>query len=71
MLDIVASYNSMQFHRKLMIQLQENGEKPHFGPDLDLLGSNSGHQTFLKNLALLVTRYHVAYHHVQYNIRKN
>ena len=71
MLDTVASYNSMQFHRKLMIQLQENGEKPHFGPDLGLLGSNSGHQTFLKNLALLVTRYHVAYHHVQYNIRKN
>ena len=54
-----------------MIQLQKNGEKPHFGPDLGLLGSNSGHQTFLKNLALLVPRYHVTYHHVQYNIRKN
>ena len=34
MLDIVASYHFMQFHGKLMIQTQENGEKPHFGPNL-------------------------------------
>ena len=36
MLDIVASYHFMQFHGKLMIQTQENGEKPHFGPNLGL-----------------------------------
>ena len=29
MLDIVASYDPA-----LMIQTQENGKKPHFGPDL-------------------------------------
>ena len=26
--------------------MQENGEKPHFGPDLRPLGPNSGHQFF-------------------------
>ena len=34
MLDIVASYHSMQFQGKPMIQTQEKGEGPHFGPDL-------------------------------------
>ena len=28
-----------------MIQTQENGEKPHFGPDLDPLSSNSKTKT--------------------------
>ena len=45
-----------------MIQTQENGEKPHFGPDLVPLSPNSGHHFFnffsLKKLALAVTRYH-------------
>ena len=41
MLDIVASYHRIQFQGKLMIQTQENGEKPNFGPDLDPLGPNS------------------------------
>ena len=34
MLDIFASYHCMQFQRKLIIQSQENVEKPHFGQDL-------------------------------------
>ena len=52
MLDIVASYHCMQFQGKLMIQTQENSEKPPFGPKF-------GPQIFFyKNLALSVTRYH-------------
>ena len=31
-----------------MIQIQENGKKPYFRPDLGLLGPNSGHQYFIK-----------------------
>ena len=38
--------------------LQENGEKPHFGPNLGPLGPDSGHQISLfKNLVASVTRY--------------
>ena len=29
-----------------MNQTQENGKKPHFGPDLDLFGANSDRQFF-------------------------
>ena len=60
MLDIVASYHCIQFQGKLMIQTQENGEKPYFGPDLGLLGQNSGRHFFFsfKNLASPVTIYH-------------
>ena len=47
MLDIVASYRHLQFHGKLMTQTQENGEKPHFGPDLGLFGPNAGRKNFL------------------------
>ena len=32
-----------------MIQTEENGEKPHFWPDLGLLGQNSGSQVFFQN----------------------
>ena len=46
MLETVACYNCMQFQEKRLIQTQENGEKPHFGSDLDPLGSNSNHQIF-------------------------
>ena len=38
--------------------MQENDNKPHFGPDLGLLDPNSSHHFFFKNLALSVTRYH-------------
>ena len=49
----------MQVQGKLITQTQENGEKPHFGPNLGLLGSiSSSQQFFFKNLALSVTRYH-------------
>ena len=48
MLDIVASCHPMQLQGKL-IQLKENGKTPHFGPDLGLLGSNSGHLFFQKS----------------------
>ena len=48
MLDTVANYHCIQFQGKLMIQTQENDEKPHFGSP----------NSFLKNLASPVTRYH-------------
>ena len=48
MLDIVTSCHCIQFQGKLIIQTQENGKKPHFGPDLVLLGPNSGGQIFSK-----------------------
>ena len=48
----------MQFYEKLMIQTQENCEKPHFGPDLGRLGPNLGRQ-FLSWSAVMC------------NIRKN
>ena len=37
MLAIVTSYHRIQFQGKLMIQTQENDEKPHLGTDLGLL----------------------------------
>ena len=59
MVEIVASYHCMQFQGKLMIQTQENGEKAHFGSDLGPLDLNSGREnSFFKNLASSVTRYH-------------
>ena len=50
MLDIVTNNNCMQFQGKHRIQTQENGEKPHFGPDLGSLGPNSGHQIFFSKI---------------------
>ena len=56
-LDIVAS-NCMQFQGKRMIQPQENGKKPNFGPGLGPLGPNSGCHFFLKkDLNSPVSRY--------------
>ena len=57
MLDIAASDHRMQFQGKDVIQTQENGEKPHFGPDLNTLGRNLGHQFFFKHLVSSVMRY--------------
>ena len=48
----------MQLQGKLIIQTQENDEKPHFGPELDPLGRNLGLKSFFKNLPSSVTRYH-------------
>ena len=44
----------MQVKGKLMNRTWENGEKPHFELDLGPMGPNS----FVKNLASPVTRYH-------------
>ena len=67
MLDIVESYHSMQFQGKRMIQTPENGEKPHFGPDLGLLAPNLGHENFFSKIWLHQSLdIMVRYHHVQY-----
>ena len=58
MLDIIATYHYVQFQGKLMIQIQENNEKPHFGPDLGLMDPNLGRNFFFKNLTVSVTRYY-------------
>ena len=50
MLDIVASYHCMQLQREHMIQIQENGEKPHFVHDLVTLAPNSGRQFFFQKI---------------------
>ena len=41
-----------------MTQTQENGEKPHFEPNLGPLSRNSGRQIFFKNMGLSVARYY-------------
>ena len=38
---VAANYHRMQFQRKRMIHTQENSKKPHFGPDLIPLDTNS------------------------------
>ena len=43
----------MRFPGKPMIQTQENGEKSHFGPDLGLLISNRGRQSFFQKSGLV------------------
>ena len=40
MLKFVAIYHRIQFQEKPMIQTQENGKKPNFGPNLGLLCQN-------------------------------
>ena len=60
MLDIVASYHCMKFHRKLKNQTSENGKKPSFGPDFGPFWPKFGlPKLFFKNLALSFTRCHV------------
>ena len=72
MLDIVANYHYIQFQGKSMTQTQENGEKPHFGPDSDTLDPNSGRQFvvskiwFGQSLDIMVS-----YHHVKYQKKTN
>ena len=46
MLDIVVSYQCMQFQGKLMNQTWENGKKPSFGPDFSPSGPNLGPKIF-------------------------
>ena len=52
MLDINSVYHCIQFQGKFIIQTQENGKEPDFGPDLSLLGPNSDHQKFLIKLVV-------------------
>ena len=46
MLDIVTSYDCMQFHGKLMNQTWENGKKPSFRADFGLFGLNLDSKIF-------------------------
>ena len=67
MLKIVASYHCMQFQGKLMIQTQENDDKPYFVPDLGPLDPNSNRKKFFKKIWFRQSLYTmVSYHHVQY-----
>ena len=66
MLDIVENYHFMRFPGKRMIQTQENGEKPHFGPDLGLLLLKFGPPKFFSKIWLrqsldVIVSYHVNY----------
>ena len=57
----------MQFQGNLMIETQENGEKPHLGPNLGWLGPNSDGQFFFSKIWLFQSlEIMVSYHHVQY-----
>ena len=70
MLDIVANYPCMQFQGKHMIQTHTNGEKLHFGPDLDPLDPNSSRQFFFSKVwpcQSLNTKFR--YQHVKYQIK--
>ena len=71
MLDIVASYHCIQFQGKLIIQSQEDGEKPHFGYNLGPTGPNSGQILFFFFFFFKIwppwsLDIMVSYHHVQY-----
>ena len=58
----------MQFQGKLMIQTQENGKKPNFGPNLSPLNRNSSRQFFFAKILLRQSLdIMVSYHHVQYH----
>ena len=52
MLGIVVAYYCTQFQGKFMIQTQENGKKPHFGPDLGPLGPHLGRQIWFSKIWL-------------------
>ena len=62
----------MLFQGKLMIKIQKNGKKPHFGPDLGPLGPNSGRQTFFSKIWLRQSLDVVVnYHHLQSQKKTN
>ena len=46
MLDIIASYQCMQFQGKIMNQTWENGKKPSLRPDFVQISPNSGRHFF-------------------------
>ena len=50
-----------------MIQTQENGKKPHFGPDLGTLSPSASRQFFFSEICLRQSLdIMVSYHHAQY-----
>ena len=72
MLDIVASYHCIQFQGKPIIQTQENGKKPHFGPDLGPSNPNSSRQISFSKLWLFQSLdVMVSYQQVQYQKKTN
>ena len=61
---MVASYHCMQFQGKIIMQTQENGKKPHFGPNLGPLGQIWADNFFSRiwlhqSLDITVGYYHV------------
>ena len=65
MLDIVASYHCMQFHRKLINQTWESGKKTSFEPDFGPFEPNSGRQFFFLIWLRQPLDIMVSYHYVQ------
>ena len=63
MLEIVASYNCIQFQEKLMNQTWENGKKPSFKPDFGPFGPNLGPKTFFRGFHLYWMLYIAASYH--------
>ena len=55
LLDVVSSYHCMQFQSKIIIKTQENGEKPHFRPDIGSLGPNLDRQFYFFQKSGLVS----------------
>ena len=54
-----------------MTQTQENREKPRFGPDIGMLGRNSGRYFFFLKIWLRQSQGIIAgYHHVKYQKKK-
>ena len=66
MLDIVVSYHCMQFQRKLMNQIWENGKKTSFGSNFGTFSPNLGRQFFFQKSGCQLPDVMVIYHHVQY-----
>ena len=66
MSSIVASYCCMQFQGKVIIQIQENGEKPQFGSNLGTLDPNLAGKNFSKICLFQLLDIMVSYYHVQY-----
>ena len=72
MLEIVVTYNFMQFKRKLINQTWKNDKIPSFGPDLGPFVPNSGRENFFSKIWLRQSQdIIVSYHHVQYQRKIN
>ena len=67
MLEVVASFHCMQFHKKLVNQTLENFNKPGFA---SYFGPYSGHQNLFKKSSCQSLDIMVNYHRVQYQKKK-